>query len=182
MRRARHILLIALGAGALAAPVSLASLAAAKSKAPAVGGFTTRGIEIIDHGLYSTSHERVEKAPNQIAGEREIVSNVRLIRKTRKFSAQMGRTFGFRYRVRDPALAGATLTFRLKFPRLTNPKTGKSRTWQDVPQTAQVGITRFEAYGFDHRWEMAEGIWTMQIIHKGKVLAEQRFHVLVPLN
>jgi hypothetical protein len=161
---------------------ALATPAIAKSKERAIGGFTTPGIEILDHGLYATSHERVEKAPDQIAGEREIVSNVRLIRKTRKFSAQLGRTFGFRYRVRDPALAGATLTFRLKFPRLTNPATGQSRRFQDVPQTVNLGVTRFEAYGFDHRWEIAEGIWTMQIRYKGKVLAEQRFLVLVPLN
>ena len=162
--------------------VALTPPALAKSKERRVGGFTTPGIEIIDHGLYATSHERVEKAPDQIAGEREIVSNVRLIRKTRKFTAQIGRTFGFRYRVRDPALAGATLTFRLKFPRLTNPMTGISRTSQDVPQKVDVGTTRFEAYGFDHRWEIAEGVWTMQIRYKGKVLAEQRFLVLVPLN
>jgi hypothetical protein len=162
--------------------LALAAPAAAKSKQPTVGGFSTPAIEIIDFGLYASTHERTEKAPEQIAGEREIVSNIRLLRKTRRFTAQMGRTFGFRYRVRDPALAGATLTFRLRFPRLTNPKTGVSRSWQDVPQTVQVGTVRFEAYGFDHRWEIAEGIWTMQILHKGKVLAEQRFHVLVPLN
>ena len=166
----------------LALAVAAAAPAAAKSKQPSVGGFATPAIEIIDFGLYASAHVRTEKAPDQIAGEREIVSHVRLLRSTRKFAAQMGRTFGFRYRVRDPALAGARLIFRLRFPRLTNPRTGASRTWQDVPQTVQVGTVRFEAYGFDHRWEIAEGIWTMQILHKGKVLAEQRFHVIVPLN
>ena len=163
-------------------PALMTPPAAAKPRQQAVDGFTTPAIEIIDHGLYASSLVRVEKAPKQIAGKRDIVSRVRLIRKVRTFSAQLGRTFGFRYRLRDPALAGVTLIFRLKFPRLTNPETGQSATFQDVPQTAQVGITRFEAYGFDHRWEMAEGIWTMQIRHKGKVLAEQRFLVLVPLN
>lgn len=158
---------------ALALPLGAATLpAAAKSRA----------IEIVDFGIYTTRHVRMEKAPKQIAGEREVVRDVRLLRKTRKFAAQIGRTFGYRYRLVDPSLDGKVLIFRLIYPRLTNPKTGRTMTHQDMPQRVRLGVTGFEGYGFDHRWELGEGIWTMQIIHNGAVLSEQKFHVLVPLN
>lgn len=141
-------------------------------------------IEIVDFGLYSTRHVRTVDAPKQIAGKREIVSHIKLTRKTNRFIGQLGRTFGFRYRVLDRTLDGKRLTFRIIFPkpRLTNPKTGVTREFQDTQAIVRYGTVGFEGYGFDHRWEIAEGWWIMQIMHNGKVLAEQRFRVLVPLN
>jgi hypothetical protein len=37
-------------------------------------------------------------------------------------------------------------------------------------------------YTFDHGWEIAEGLWTQQIVYNGRVIAEQKFKVVVPLN
>ena len=37
-------------------------------------------------------------------------------------------------------------------------------------------------YTFDYGWEIAEGIWTKQILYNGKVIAEKKFKIIVPLN
>ena len=38
------------------------------------------------------------------------------------------------------------------------------------------------AYRFDYGWEMAEGIWRFQVLHKGEVIAEKAIKVVVPMN
>ena len=40
----------------------------------------------------------------------------------------------------------------------------------------------YDGYRFDYDWEMAEGIWTFQILHNGKVIGEKKFKVIIPMN
>ena len=69
------------------------------------------------------------------------------------------------------------------FPKMTNPKTGQSATNVSTQlQVPATGETLTDFFRFDYRWEMAEGIWAFQVIHKGKVIAEQRFKVILGLN
>lgn len=140
-------------------------------------------VAVIDFGIYTLNVTNTTKAPGDISLERNVVSNIRLLRQARKIMAQPGRSFGFRFRVSDPALVGRRLTMRTIFPRLTNPKTGRSATSQDrvfIPQS--TGITYYDGYRFDYRWEMAEGIWKFQLLDGGKVISEQSFQIIVPLN
>ena len=140
-------------------------------------------VVVLDFGIYTLSVTSTTKAPGDISLERNVVSNIRLLRQVRKIMAQPGRSFGFRFRIDDPALVGKRLTMRTIFPRLTNPKTGRSATRQDrvfIPQS--TGITYYDGYRFDYRWEMAEGIWKFQLLDGGKVISEQAFQVIVPLN
>ena len=66
---------------------------------------------------------------------------------------------------------------------MTNPKTGQSATNVSTQlQVPATGETLTDFFRFDYRWEMAEGIWAFQVIHKGKVIAEQRFKVILGLN
>ncbi len=138
-------------------------------------------VEIKDFGFYDLSVDGSVPAPEDISGSRNIVSNIRLQRQTQEIDAQLGRSFGFRFRIADPALYGQQLTLRTIFPPLTNPESRRTMTTQDRPFTGTNELL-YDGYRFDYDWEMAEGIWTFQILHRGRVIAEKKFKVIIPLN
>lgn len=136
-----------------------------------------------DYGIYDATVTGQVSAPRDISGQRNVVSNVRLIRKTRVLAAYPGRSFGFRFRITDPALLGKRLVLRTKFPKMTNPKTGQASTGQTRDfLVSTVNTPQYDGYRFDYRWEMAEGIWSFEVMYNGKVLTKQEFKVIVPLN
>jgi hypothetical protein len=161
----------------------LTALAAAFATALMAAPAQASQIEIKDYGFYDLSVDGSVPAPEDISGERNIVSNIRLNRQTDEIDAQLGRSFGFRFRIADPKLVGQTLTLRTIFPPLTNPKTGKTMTTQDRSfVVSSTGELLYDGYRFDYDWEMAEGIWTYQILNNGRVIAEKKFKVIIPMN
>jgi hypothetical protein len=164
-------------ARSFAAAAAVLFLAAAR---PAAAG--DRGVEIVDWGIYDHTVTAVIPEPKDVAGERTTVANVRLREKTEVIDAQRSRMFGFQFRVTDPALYGQTLVTRKLVPKLTNPKTGRSATTVEGAVVAAPGTLFLNAYGFDYDWERAEGEWTFQVLHEGKVLAEKTFKVILPMN
>ncbi len=167
---------IARGLPGLAAALFLAAAAAQPAAA------SDRGVEIVDYGIYDHSVTAVIPEPKDVAGERTTVANVRLREKTEVIDAQKSRMFGFQFRVTDPALYGQTLTTRKLVPKLTNPTTGRSATTVEGELVAGPDTLFLNAYGFDYDWERAEGEWTFQVLHAGKVLAEKKFKVILPMN
>lgn len=141
-----------------------------------------RGVEIIDYGIYDHVVTEVIPEPKDVAGERTTVANIRLREQTQLIDAQRGRMFGFQFRVTDPALYGKTLVTRKIFPKLTNPKTGRSGTSVEGEVIAGPETVFLNGYGFDYDWERAEGEWTFQVLADGKVLAEKKFKVILPMN
>lgn len=138
-------------------------------------------VEIRDFGFYDLSVDGSVPAPEDISGSRNIVSNIRLQRQTEEIDAQLGRSFGFRFRVTDPALHGQQLTLRTIFPPLTNPESKRTMATQDRTFVGSNELL-YDGYRFDYDWEMAEGIWTFQVLHKGRVIAEKKFKVIIPMN
>jgi hypothetical protein len=152
--------------------------------APAVAADGDRQhVSILDYGIYEHSVDRFEAEPKHISRERVIVSSVRLLRKADEVDAQPGRMFGFQFRVTDPALVGETITLRRIVPPLTNPDTRETATTieRDVVIAHENQLV-LNAYRFDYGWEMAEGIWRFQVLHKGEVIAEKAIKVVVPMN
>ena len=171
----RHVLRFQLWFVRAFAPLALLALALA-APAKAAGQ-----VEIQDYGFYDLSVDGSVPAPDDVSGTRNIVSNIRLQRQTEEIDAQLGRSFGFRFRIVDPALHGQALTLRTIFPPLTNPESKRTMTTQDRQFTA-TGESVYDGYRFDYDWEMAEGIWTFQILHNGKVIGEKKFKVIIPMN
>jgi hypothetical protein len=159
-----------------------AAFAIALTAAAAVAAAANQRVEIVDYGIYDHTVTEVIPAPKEVAGERSLVTNLRVREQTTIIDAQKSRMFGYQFRVTDPALIGKTLTIRKLVPKLTNPKTGQSATVIQSEITAQAGTLHLNAYGFDYDWERAEGEWTFQVLYKGQVLAEKRFKVILPMN
>jgi len=160
----------------------LPGMAVALLLAAAPAAANDRGIEIVDYGIYDHTVTAVIPEPKDVAGERTTVSNIRLREKTDIIDAQKSRMFGYQFRVTDPALYGRKLVTRKIVPKLTNPKTGRSATVVEGELVAGPGTVFLNAYGFDYDWERAEGEWTFQVLHEGKVLAEKKFKVILPMN
>jgi hypothetical protein len=160
-------------------PAAAAALFLAAAQPAAATG---TGVEIVDYGVYSHTVTQVIPEPKDVAGERTNVANVKLREQTLVIDAQRGRMFGFQFRVTDPALYGQRLVTRKIVPKLTNPKTGRSATTVEGDFVAGPETVFLNAYGFDYDWERAEGEWTFQVLHEGKVLAEKKFKVILPMN
>lgn len=160
----------------------LARLAFALVLLAAPAGAASHEIEIVDKGFYDVKVERSVPAPEDVSGERNVISEIELRRDTLVIDAQLGRSFGYRFRIKDPALAGRVLKLRTKFPPLTNPQTGRTGSVQDREFVAVPGTTYYDGYKFDYDWEMAEGDWIFQVVDGERVLSEIKFKVVIALN
>lgn len=145
---------------------------------------TTEGprADFPEFGLFTTNKVKEVKQPVSVSGVMTIVSNVKLIKRTRLIVGQLGRSFGVNYRVYGLP-PGAVITIRTEHPKITHPETGKTmgfsmRTRQAPPN----GVKSYTGFTFDHRYELAEGIWKFQILYKGKVIGEQSFKVVLLMN
>ena len=167
------------------APVALLALvgfAAALAEAPPVAAAEPTA-RILSYGRYDTRRTgHTEKAERTVSGELQSVDQHRLIQQTEEIVGQPGNSFGVVLRLDDFPPGPVTLTIRMLHPPITNPKTGRTMTVSeyDWPVTQRDDV--YFGYTFDHGWEIGEGLWTKQIVYDGRVIAEQRFKVVVPLN
>ncbi len=135
-------------------------------------------VSIIEYGIYAAGEMTHVPAPDQIGGQRWR-AQVRLLEKTETVAGQLGRIFGIRVQVNDPALLGKTVTMRIRHPKMTAP-TGRSGTetfYRTATPPGQREIGYF--FAFEHTYEIAEGDWTFEVVHDGQVLASKTFRVLV---
>lgn len=138
----------------------------------------TSRVDIIEHGIYAAGPMTHVPAPDQIGGQRWR-AETRLLEKTEVVAGQLGRIFGIRVRVNDPALLGKTVTMRIRHPRITAPtgRSGTETTYDTATRPGEREIGYF--FAFEHTYEIAEGDWTFEVVHDGAVLATQKFRVLV---
>ncbi len=157
----------------------LIALSAAAFSGPAQSG---PSISVVDYGIYKLSVDHRAAAHRALSGERNIVSNIRIFRRTRTVFGQLGRSFGYRFRIADPTLLGRQLTLRTAFPPLHDPQTGRRGTSQSRPFMPLSNGVYYDGYRFDFMWELAEGLWRFQLLDGEKLLHEEVLRVVVPLN
>ncbi len=140
-----------------------------------------RRVEITDFGLYAAGPMTHSPAPEQLSGQQWTAPNIRLLEQTDVIPGQLGRIFGFRFRVNDRSLYGKTLRLRILHPRLSSHigRSGTETGRADVPTAASPERGYF--FAFEYTWEIAEGDWTFQVVHEGRVLAEKKFRVIVSM-
>lgn len=174
MRFRRHALCLVLAA--IPATISAIVLPAAPASAEP-------RIRIVDYGLFEVrrSGETV-RADRTLTGRVTVVTKMKLIRRTDKILAQLGTNFGFRVDLLGFPPGTVTLKIRARHPKVTNPTTGVARAVSeyDWQVSGRQGI--YFGYGIRKRWHINEGVWNVQILHDGKVLAQQKFELIVPMN
>lgn len=139
--------------------------------------------KIVAFGRYEiVEGGRAEKAERTVAGEVKPVETRRLIQQTEEIMGQLGNTFGIEVDLDGLPPGPVTLVIRTIHPQLTNSDTGKTMTVSEYDWTVTERQKVYFGFSFDYRWEIAEGTWIKQIVYNGKVIAEQKFKVVVPLN
>lgn len=170
MKRAfAFALVVVLAAISAAAPPSLAS------------GEPSATLE--SFGRYDTRRTgQVDKGERTATGELRSVDLHRLIEQTDQIVGILGNSFGIVIRLENLPPGPAMLTIRTIHPPLTNPQTGKTMTVSEYDWPVMMRDNVYFGYTFDHGWEIAEGAWTKQILYNGRVIAEKKFKVVVPIN
>jgi hypothetical protein len=139
--------------------------------------------KIVTFGRYEIVETgKPEKAERTVAGEVKPVENRRLIQQTEEIVGQLGNTFGFEVDLEGLPPGVANLVVRTIHPPLTNSDTGKTMTVSEYDWPVAGRQKVYFGFTFDYRWEIAEGMWTKQLVYNGKVIAEKKFKVIVPLN
>jgi hypothetical protein len=146
------------------------------------GSSTGPRAEFTEFGIFKTTRVKDVPQPVSVSGRMSLVANIKLLKSTRLIVGQLGRSFGFRYRLRGLP-PGARVSIRTMHPKLTHPVTGKAMTYSLRSRRASPnGALTYTGFTFDHRYELAEGIWKFQIIYRGKVIGEQSFKVVLLMN
>jgi hypothetical protein len=160
---------------AFAALIMIVAFAPARAAEPTA--------KISNYGVYEIRQSgTTEKADRTVAGELRPVDAHRLIEKTDEVVGQLGNTFGIEVDLNGLPEGPVTLVIRTIHPPLTNSETGKTMTVSEFDWTVTQRDNVYFGFTFDYKWEIGEGLWKKQIVYNGKVLAEQTFKVVVPMN
>ena len=142
----------------------------------------TASMTIIEYGLFEGRVTHTVPLPKSVSGRMNMLSGVRLIKKTDQVVGMLGRSFGIRFRI-SGIPPGERIVIRTEHPVLNHPKTGKTMNYSERETLVRRdGELRYTGYSFDHRYELAEGIWKFKILYRGKVLGEQAFRVRILMN
>lgn len=157
--------------------------AVAAFAAPPVLAAGEPGATILSYGRFETRRTgEIEKSDRTASGELQSVDAHRLVQQTEEIVGQLGNSFGLNLRLENFPPGPAMLTIRTFHPPITNPKTGRSMTVSEYDWAVAGRENVYFGYTFDHGWEIAEGVWTKQIVYRGRVIAEKKFKIVVPLN
>lgn len=159
--------------------IPAAHRAAAETGAGVEGGGPVA--HVVEYGLYEIRRVGRRVAPDTVGGWVGSVAAAHHLRETDLVNGQLDTTFGMRVRFSGLPV-GAPLTIRTLHPPKTNPETG--RTMSTSTYDSAVGPDRKGVFlfTFDEPWELAEGDWTLQVIHDDRVIGEKAFKVVIPLN
>jgi hypothetical protein len=139
--------------------------------------------KLLSFGRYDTRRTgHVDKGERTASGELRSVDLHRLIEQTDQIVGILGNSFGVVIRLDNLPPGPALLTIRTIHPPLTNPKTGATMSVSEYDWPVTIRDDVYFGYTFDHGWEIAEGNWTKQILYNGRVIAEKKFKVVVPIN
>lgn len=140
-------------------------------------------ITVREFGRYETrrSGEAI-RAARTASGFVQPAVRRQLVKRTNEIFGQLGRSFGVEIDLNGFPPGEIRLTIRTLHPPLTNPKTGKTTRVSEYEWPVSARRRIYFGFSFDGTWEIAEGIWTMQFLYRGQVLAEKKFKIVVPLN
>ena len=158
-----------------------AQAAAAAPAAPPAAPNTIERIEVFEFGLYERGPVIQELPPTPAGIGRAISDGFKHLRTTRKVPAQLGTSFGFRYRTEGRfGYAPLTQILILPPPGIDSPLSGRTVLRDAMPGHVVVGNEDMMMMTFDHKWEMVEGIWTIELWSGDRKLGSESFEIFIP--
>lgn len=107
----------------------------------------------------------------------------KLVQKTDRIPLKRGTTFGVMVDIhgaqdgRERMLRKIT---RFPAPGLKNPRTGKTRPYNETLVTVRDGDVLHGLFTFDHAWEMVPGTWSIEYWLGDEKLIGKQFNVVKP--
>ena len=141
-------------------------------------------IEIFDAGLYQGGEitKKIDD-PSHAIGFHTQSKGDKFVRQTTDVPAQVGVSFGFRYRIvgsrrGDPV----SLTRITRFPAegLRNPARNGTYYRNEILSHWKIGDEAGATFTFDAPWEAVPGTWVIELWQGDRKLAEQSFNVHRP--
>jgi hypothetical protein len=127
-------------------------------------------IDIVEYGLYKTTFDQWQQAPNTARGQIQLVADRELVKKTLRVPGSDGTEFGIRYVVKG-AQEGGQVDLLV---RVLHAESNSSDEWTI---SRQIGAPSFEGWKFDSDGQIPSGRLTIQLYHHGTKLAEKSFTV-----
>ena len=161
---------------ALASAVLLLTTATAHAQAAQVDR-----IEFTEYGIYTV--DRVIQEKDAAGINKAAASNVRHAATLRTVPAQIGATFGFRYKLAGtPNGTPVNLREIVIFPPTgLVPKESSSPIVQDeFTLQSQIGQINYVAYTLEDSFELVTGEWTIEIWYGDQRLGKQSFKIIDP--
>jgi hypothetical protein len=156
--------------------ISLLWLLALTAGAAYAQALQVQRLDIADYGIYTLDREISGRDQQGIS--LGTATNIRHTATQRTVPAQIGTTFGFRYKVIGKP-DGATVTLRkvIIFP---SPGLQTSASSERVPKAeftveAKIGETNSELYTLEDTFELVAGTWVLEMWQGSRKLATQSF-------
>jgi hypothetical protein len=135
-----------------------------------------QSLEITDYGLYTLDREISGRDSQGIS--LGTASNIKHTATQRTVPAQIGATFGFRYRVVGRP-EGATVDLKkvivFPSPGLLTPTSSTRVPKAEFNVEAKIGETNSELYTLEDNFELMPGIWTLEMWQGNRKLVSQSF-------
>lgn len=144
------------------------------------GGPRIDRVDIIEKGIFRAIPKLAQHDQSSPTGGIRALAGIALIKSTGTFKPAIGMHFGIRYTIRGfPIGARVPIKIVQHYPiaGLLNPRTKKTTYTYQQTSMKVVGYPAFEGYHLGAAWELVPGIWSFEIWHDGRLLAEQKFEL-----
>jgi len=143
---------------------------------------TVKEATMLEYGIYAQAKQERIPYPDAPAGYVLKGFTETLTSQTNVIPAKAGIKFGFRYSLKPQGQAEqARIKIVYLFPKMTNPKTGKSFTRHEGHVIYSFGApATYVIYNLEEEWEAVPGTWTLQIWEDGERLVEKKFELVKP--
>ena len=140
-------------------------------------------IEFTEYGIYTV--DRVIQEKDAAGINKAAASNIRHAATLRTVPAQIGTTFGFRYKLAGtPNGTPVNLREIVIFPPTgLVPKESSPPIVQDeFTLQSRIGEIDYAAYTLEDSFELVTGEWTIEIWYGDQKLGTQRFRIIDPIS
>jgi hypothetical protein len=137
-------------------------------------------VEVHRIGLFDARGTEID-APNMPGGRFLEVNRRRFLEEAHEVPAVLGTRFGVTFKLKSkPPRSSVLLDVVMNTPPITNPQTGVTLSTSKYSRALSTNRKHTVDYGFDQDWELAQGTWTLQLIHEGTIIFETHFQIVSP--
>lgn len=172
---------------ALAAAPSQGLPAGQKAHAVASGSSATRaeaarvtGAKVLAVGVFSSEVESRSFSPTIADGIRDQARDFELVRRGSTVTVELETGIGLRYELTgSPKGAVVVVDVVVRHPKIINPDTQLPMTHSTTQYERVIGEVAHSVWSFDAPGDLVPGVYVIELLHRGRVLARQEFQVQV---